>query len=58
MSSDAFLFVLIPNMNVINKQIKQIPKRIVVLGGGTGTFTALSGLKYHPVDLSAAGMLK
>ena len=28
-------------------------KRIVVLGGGTGTFTALSGLKYHPVDLSA-----
>jgi uncharacterized cofD-like protein len=28
-------------------------KRIVVLGGGTGTFTVLSGLKRHPVDLSA-----
>ncbi len=28
-------------------------KRLVVLGGGTGTFTVLSGLKYHPVELSA-----
>ncbi len=28
-------------------------KRIVVIGGGTGTFTVLNGLKYHPVDLSA-----
>lgn len=28
-------------------------KRIVVLGGGTGTFTVLSGLKKHDVDLSA-----
>lgn len=28
-------------------------KRIVVLGGGTGTFTVLSGLKRHPVELSA-----
>jgi uncharacterized cofD-like protein len=28
-------------------------KKIVVLGGGTGTFTVLSGLKSHPVDLSA-----
>jgi len=27
--------------------------RIVVLGGGTGTFTVLTGLKRHPVDLSA-----
>jgi uncharacterized cofD-like protein len=27
--------------------------RIVVLGGGTGTFTVLSGLKRHPVELSA-----
>lgn len=26
--------------------------RIVVMGGGTGTFTILSGLKHHPVDLS------
>lgn len=28
-------------------------KKIVVLGGGTGTFTVLSGLKHYPVDLSA-----
>jgi len=28
-------------------------KKIVVIGGGTGTYTVLSGLKNHPVDLSA-----
>lgn len=28
-------------------------KKVVVLGGGTGTFTALSGLKRYPLDLSA-----
>jgi uncharacterized cofD-like protein len=28
-------------------------KRIVVIGGGTGTFTVLSGLKKYEVDLSA-----
>ncbi len=28
-------------------------KKIVVLGGGTGTFTVLSGLKKYPVELSA-----
>lgn len=28
-------------------------KRIVVIGGGTGTFVVLSGLKKYPVDLSA-----
>lgn len=28
-------------------------KKIVVMGGGTGTFTVLSGLKHYPVDLSA-----
>jgi uncharacterized cofD-like protein len=28
-------------------------RRIVVLGGGTGLFTALSGLKRHDVDLAA-----
>jgi len=28
-------------------------KKIVVMGGGTGTFTVLSGLRHHPVDLSA-----
>lgn len=26
-------------------------KRITVLGGGTGTYTALLGFKKHPVDL-------
>jgi len=28
-------------------------KRVVVIGGGTGTFTVLSGLKKHPFDLTA-----
>lgn len=28
-------------------------KKIVVIGGGTGTFTVLSGLKRYPVDLTA-----
>lgn len=28
-------------------------KRIVTIGGGTGSFTLLSGLKHYPVDLSA-----
>ncbi len=28
-------------------------KNIVVIGGGTGSFTALSGLKKHPVSLTA-----
>ncbi len=28
-------------------------KKIVVIGGGTGTFTVLSSLKKYPVDLSA-----
>ena len=28
-------------------------KKIVVLGGGTGTSTVLSGLKYFPVDITA-----
>lgn len=29
------------------------PPRIVVIGGGTGVFTALSGLRKYPVDLTA-----
>jgi uncharacterized cofD-like protein len=29
------------------------PKRIVTIGGGTGSFTLLSGLKKYPVDISA-----
>lgn len=29
------------------------PKKIVVIGGGTGTFTVLSGLKKYPLDLTA-----
>lgn len=28
-------------------------KRIVVIGGGTGTYTVLSGLKEYDVDLTA-----
>jgi uncharacterized cofD-like protein len=28
-------------------------KKIVIIGGGTGTFTVLSGLKHYPVDLTA-----
>src|SRR3990167_9898735 len=28
-------------------------KKITVIGGGTGTFVVLSGLKAHPLDLSA-----
>src|SRR3989338_1628649 len=35
-------------MNVQNTR-----KKIVVIGGGTGTFTVLSGLKHFPVDLTA-----
>lgn len=34
----------------INKEAK---KKVVVIGGGTGTFVALSGLKKYPVDLTA-----
>jgi len=33
--------------------IKQKNKKIVVIGGGTGTFSALRGLKKYPVDLTA-----
>lgn len=33
--------------------MEQSQKRITVLGGGTGTFTVLTGLKKHNVDLSA-----
>ncbi|MEJ2348043.1 MAG: YvcK family protein [Patescibacteria group bacterium] len=32
---------------------KEIKKRITVIGGGTGTYTVLSGLKKYPVALSA-----
>ena len=28
-------------------------KKVVVIGGGTGTFTVLSGLKHYPLDLTA-----
>ena len=33
------------------KQIK--PKKVVVIGGGTGSFVLLSGLKEYPLDLTA-----
>lgn len=32
---------------------KDARKKIVCVGGGTGTFVALRGLKYYPVDLAA-----
>lgn len=38
--------------NIRNNPAKAKSK-IVVIGGGTGTFTVLSGLKRYPVDLSA-----
>src|SRR3954471_21526300 len=28
-------------------------KKVVVIGGGTGSFTVLSGLKHYPLDLTA-----
>lgn len=28
-------------------------KKVVIIGGGTGTFTVLSGLKHYPLDLTA-----
>lgn len=37
----------------MQKQIQHARKKIVVIGGGTGTFTVLSGLKRYPVDLTA-----
>lgn len=33
--------------------IKKKNKKIIVIGGGTGTFSALRGLKKYPVDLTA-----
>lgn len=36
-----------------NREDKKEQPRITVLGGGTGTFTVLTGLKKYPVDLSA-----
>lgn len=36
----------------MNKTLLTIPK-VVVIGGGTGTFTVLSGLKHLPLDLTA-----
>lgn len=35
-----------------NKKTKNMGK-VVVIGGGTGTYTALMGLKKHPIELSA-----
>jgi uncharacterized cofD-like protein len=35
------------------KEQKHLEKKIVVIGGGTGTFTVLSGLKHFPVELTA-----
>ena len=35
------------------KESKMKRKKVVVIGGGTGSFTILSGLKHHPFDLTA-----
>lgn len=37
----------------MSRLFKKKQKNIVVIGGGTGTFTVLSGLKKYPVDLTA-----
>jgi len=36
-----------------NKRMSKKKEKITVIGGGTGSFTVLSGLKKYPVDLSA-----
>ena len=36
-----------------HEYLKTYMKKIVVIGGGTGTFTVLSGLRDYPFDLSA-----
>lgn len=36
-----------------NNTAKNERPKVVVIGGGTGTFTVLTGLKHHPVDLTA-----
>ncbi len=40
-------------MDKLEKNNNGVRKKIVVIGGGTGTFTVLSGLKRYPVDLTA-----
>lgn len=40
-------------MDKLEKNKNGSRKKIVVIGGGTGTFTVLSGLKRYPVDLTA-----
>jgi uncharacterized cofD-like protein len=40
-------------MSTLIDKAKKAQKKIVVIGGGTGTFTVLSGLKRYPVDLTA-----
>ncbi|OGZ05805.1 MAG: hypothetical protein A2845_03305 [Candidatus Lloydbacteria bacterium RIFCSPHIGHO2_01_FULL_49_22] len=44
------------NSQKTKKEVRHFPKskpKVVVMGGGTGTFTVLSGLKHFPVDLTA-----
>lgn len=36
-----------------NTKKRKLKKKIVVIGGGTGTYTVLTGLKKYPIDLSA-----
>ena len=41
------------NKKTIIKNVPPSNKKVVILGGGTGTFTVLSGLKLYPLDLTA-----
>ena len=36
-----------------NTKKRNVKKKVVVIGGGTGTYTALTGLKKYPIELSA-----
>lgn len=41
-------------LNMENKPVQQLQgKHVVVIGGGTGTYTVLMGLKKYPMNLSA-----
>lgn len=50
---------LFPSNILFLPMLRQVPltnsgkKRVAVLGGGTGTFTALTGLKKHPIHIAA-----
>lgn len=45
--------ILVIPASAANPGMEQPRKKVVVIGGGTGTFSVLSGLKKYPVDLTA-----